>query len=119
MPNYIDSFILPVPEAKLEDYRALAEKMGKLWKSCGALEYHEFVADDVKSGKLTSFPQSVQAEDGELVVVSYITYKTREHRDEVMAKVMGDPAMKEMNPKDMPFDAMRMFWGGFKNIVSA
>ncbi len=75
-------------------------------------------ADDVKPGKVTSFPQSVQLKDDETVVFSWILYNSREDRDRINAKVMEDPRMKDMmDPKAMPFDGMRMFWGGFKSIV--
>ncbi len=89
-----------------------------LWIEYGALEVHECVADDVKPGKLTSFPQAVKAKPDELVIFSWIVYKSRRHRDAVNKKVMADPRMKDMDPKKMPFDAKRMFWGGFKEIVS-
>ena len=96
----------------------MAEQAGKLWMEQGALQYWECTGDDVKPGKVTSFPQSVQLKDDEIVVFSWIVYKSREHRDTVNAKVMDDPRMKKMmDPKNMPFDGMRMFWGGFKTIV--
>ena len=116
--NYVDGFLVPVPEGKLDDYRAMAEKAGKVWMKYGALEFHECVADDVKPGEHTSFPQAVKLEDGETVMFSWITYKSREHRDEVMEKVMGDPFMKDFDPASMPFDGKRMIFGGFKEIVS-
>ena len=85
----------------------------------GALEYVECVADDVKPGKTTSFPQSVKLKADETVVFSYIVYKSRAQRDRIMAKVMKDPRLAAMmNPKTMPFDGKRMFYGGFKVLVS-
>jgi uncharacterized protein YbaA (DUF1428 family) len=117
MPRYVDGFVLPVPEKNLEDYRRLARKAGKIWREHGALEYVECVADDVKPGEVTSFPQSVQLKRGETVVFAYIVYKSRAHRDRVNEKVMNDPRL-EKDVKSMPFDAMRMFWGGFSTIVS-
>ena len=84
----------------------------------GALEYKECVADDVKPGKYTSFPQSVKLKANEIVVFSWILYKSRRQRDRVNAKVMQDPRLAAMmNPKNMPFDGKRMFWGGFKTLV--
>ncbi len=116
--KYIDGFVVPVPKKKLDAYRRLSRKAGKIWKEYGALEYVEAVADDVKPGELTSFPQSVQLKRTEVVVFSYIVYKTRAQRDRILAKVMADPRLEEMmDPKDMPFDSKRMFWGGFKSIV--
>lgn len=117
--SYVDGFVVPVPKARLEDYLALARKMGALWRQHGALEYREAVADDVKPGVHTSFPQSVQLRDDELVIFAWITYRSREHRDEVNAKVMADPLMETMDPSQMPFDAKRMFFGGFRVEVSA
>ena len=116
MARYVDGFVLPVPKKNLATYRAFARKAGKIWKEYGALEYVECVADDVKPGKLTSFPQSVKLKPNETVVFAWITYKSRRDRDRINAKVMEDPRLKDqMN--DMPFDGMRMFWGGFKTIV--
>lgn len=118
MSRYVDGFVVPVPTARLDDYKHLANKSGALWIEHGALEFCECVADDVKSGKLTSFPQSVQLKDDETVVFAWIAYRSRAHRDEVNAKVMADPRMAEMmDPKAMPFDGQRMFWGGFEAIV--
>jgi len=116
---YIDGFVVPIPRTKLDDYRRLARKAGKIWREHGALEFHECVADDVKPGKLTSFPQAVKLKQGEVVVFSWIMYKSRAQRDKVNAKVMDDPRLaKMMDPKAMPFDAKRMFYGGFKTLVA-
>jgi len=112
---YVDGFIVPVPTKNLEDYRRMAQKAGRLWREHGALEYRECVADDVKPGKWTSFPRSVKLKQGETVVLSWITYKSRAHRDRVNAKVMKDARLAQMmNPKAMPFDGKRMIFGGFK-----
>jgi len=98
----------------------MALQAGKVWMEHGALEFKECVADDVKVGKLTSFPQAVKLKPGEVVVFSYIVYKNRATRDKVNKKVMEDPRLKDMmDPKQLPFDGMRMFWGGFKSIVEA
>ena len=119
MARYVDGFVVPVPKKKLADYRRLSQKAGKVWREHGALEYIECVADDVKRGKLTSFPRSVKLKPSETVVFSYIVYKSREQRDRVNAKVMKDPRLASMmDPKSMPFDGKRMFWGGFKTFVS-
>src|SRR5262245_3534544 len=117
---YVDGFIVPVPKKKLTAYRGLAKKAGKVWRDHGALEYREFVAEDVKVGKWTSFPRSVKLKPGETVIFSWIVYKSRAHRDRVMAKVMKDPRLANMmNPKELPFDAMRMIYGGFELLVDA
>ena len=116
--RYVDGFVLPVPRRKLAAYRRMAKYAGKIWMEYGALQYVETVADDVKPGKLTSFPQSVKLRKGEVVVFSFVTYKSRKQRDRIMAKIMKEPRFeKYMDPKNMPFDGKRMFWGGFKTIV--
>lgn len=116
---YTDGFIVPVPKKNLAAYRSLARKAGKIWREYGALDYHEYVADDVSVGKWTSFPRSVKLKPNETVVFSYIIYKSRKDRDRINAKVMKDPRLaKMMDPKEMPFDAKRMIYGGFKTLVS-
>jgi len=118
MARYVDGFILPVPKKNAEAYRRMARMAGKVWRDHGALEYIECIADDVKPGKLTSFPQSVKLKPGETVWFSWIVYKSRAHRDRVNAKVMKDPRLAQMmDPKAMPFDAKRMIFGGFKTMV--
>jgi uncharacterized protein YbaA (DUF1428 family) len=115
---YVDGFVVPVPKKKLKSYRSLAKTAGKVWRDHGALEFREWVADDVKVGKRTSFPRSVKLKPGETVVFSYIVYKSRAHRDRVFAKVMKDPRLaKMMNPKAMPFDGKRMIFGGFNLLI--
>jgi len=116
--RYVDGFVLPVPKKNVSAYRRMAQKAGKVWREHGAIEYIECVADDVKPGKHTSFPQSVKLKRRETVVFAYIVYKSRAHRDRINAKVMKDPRLaKMMDPKAMPFDGKRMFWGGFKVLV--
>ncbi|MBA2413133.1 MAG: DUF1428 domain-containing protein [Burkholderiaceae bacterium] len=118
--NYVDGFVVPVPKKNLAAYRRLSQKAGKVWREYGALEYKECVGDDVKPGKLTSFPQSVKLKPGETVIFAWIIYKSRAHRDKVNAKVMKDPRLADMmDPKSLPFDAKRMFFGGFKTFVEA
>ncbi|MEC9363741.1 DUF1428 domain-containing protein [Sinimarinibacterium flocculans] len=114
--SYVDGFVLPVPKDKLGEYRKMARLGGKVWREHGALAYVECVEDDVKPGKHTSFPQSVKLKKGEVVVFAWVVYKSRKDRDRVMKKVMSDPRL-QMDPKKMPFDGKRMFWGGFKPIV--
>jgi uncharacterized protein YbaA (DUF1428 family) len=115
---YVDGFVVPVPTSRLDEYRALAQKSGQVWREHGALEYHECVADDVKSGKLTSFPQSVMLKPDETVVFSWIVYESRAHRDSVNAEVMKDPRMADFMKMDlMPFDGKRMIFGGFQTFV--
>lgn len=115
--RYVDGFVVPVPQKNLAAYRRLARKAGAIWKEYGALEYIECVADDVQPGKHTSFPQSVKLKRGEVVVFAWIVYKSRAQRDRINKQVMADPRLANMDPKSMPFDGSRMFWGGFKTIV--
>jgi uncharacterized protein YbaA (DUF1428 family) len=118
--QYVDGFIVPVPKKRLNAYRTMARKAAKVWREHGALDYRECVAEDVKVGKWTSFPRSVKLKPGETVVFSWITYKSRKHRDRVNTKVMKDPRLADMmDPKAMPFDAKRMIYGGFEVFVSA
>lgn len=117
--SYVDGFVLPVPEGKLDAYRALAEKAGKVWKDHGALEYRECVLEDNKTEFGLPFPQIAGVKPGETVIFAYITYRSREHRDEVNAKVMADERMNDCGGDDMPFDCKRMAYGGFKTLVEA
>jgi uncharacterized protein YbaA (DUF1428 family) len=118
--QYVDGFIVPVPKKKLQAYRRMAQKAGKVWRDHGALEYRESIADDVKVGKRTSFPRSVKRKANETVFFSWIVYKSRGDRDRVLKKVMKDKRLaKMMDPKAMPFDARRMIYGGFKIVVDA
>jgi uncharacterized protein YbaA (DUF1428 family) len=120
MAHYVDGFVVPVPKRNIDAYRRMARKASKIWRDHGALEVCECVADDVKKGKVTSFPQSVKLKPNETVVFSWIVYRSRAHRDKVNGKVMKDPRLADMmDPKNNPFDAKRMFWGGFKTIVEA
>ena len=120
MANYVDGFVIPVPRKRLAEYRKLARLSAKIWIEHGALEYRECIADDVKKGKRTSFPRSVKLKPGEVVFFSWVVYKSRAARDRAMPKVMKDPRFaKYMDPKTMPFDGKRMFWGGFKVFVAA
>ena len=115
---YVDGFILAVKKDRLDEYKQMAALAGSVWKEYGALEYVECVADDVKPGKVTSFPQAVNLEADETVVFSYIVYASREERDRINALVMKDPRI-DMSPADMPFDGKRMIFGGFNVLVEA
>jgi uncharacterized protein YbaA (DUF1428 family) len=111
---YVDGFILPLPTANIEAYREIASRAGAIWREHGALDYHEYIAEDVHPGKLTSFPQSVLLEPNETVIFAWIHYESRAHRDEVNAKVFNDPRMKDMK---MPFDGQRLIYGGFAPLL--
>jgi uncharacterized protein YbaA (DUF1428 family) len=114
---YVDGFIIPVPKKKLAAYRRMAKTAGRVWRSHGALEFRESVADDVKVGKRTSFPRSVKLRRDETVIFSWIVYRSRAHRDRVNAKVMKDKRLAKMMTGKPPFDGKRMIYGGFKIIL--
>ena len=117
---YTDGFIVAVPRKNIAAYRKMSTKSGKVWREYGALDYREWVADDVKVGKWTSFPRAVKLKPGEVVVFAWITYKSRAARDRINTKVMADPRLKSMvDPKGVPFDAKRMIYGGFGSLVKA
>jgi uncharacterized protein YbaA (DUF1428 family) len=118
--RYVDGFLLPVPKKKLEAYRRMARKAGRVWRDHGALEFRECAGDDLKVKMGMPFPRTVKLKAGETVVFSWIVFKSRAHRDRVNAKVMKDPRIKDMgDPKDMPFHVKRMVYGGFKVLVDA
>ena len=120
MAQYVDGFLLPVPKRNLAAYVRMSKKAGKIWMDNGALEYRECAGEDLDVKMGVPFPRAVEVEKGETVVFSWIVYKSRAHRDRVNAKVMKDPRMaKMMDPKAMPFDVKRMFYGGFEVIVDA
>jgi uncharacterized protein YbaA (DUF1428 family) len=117
---YVDGFIVPLPKKNIEAYREMARKSAALWQEHGALQFREYIAEDVKPGKITSFPQSVNLRDDETVVFSWVEYESRQHRDEVNAKVMKDPRMAEfMSPETLPFDGKRMIYGGFEELIKS
>jgi len=119
MTRYVDGYILPLPKKNIGAYREMAAKAGQVWKEHGALEYVECIAEDVKPGKVTSFPQAVKLEEDETVVFGWVVFESRAERDRINALVMRDPRLAGMNPKTLPFDGMRMFWGGFELFVAA
>jgi uncharacterized protein YbaA (DUF1428 family) len=116
---YVDGFVLPVPKRNLATYRRMARAAGKVWREHGALQFMECVGDDLaaKPGMGITFPRLMKPKPGETILFSFITYRSRAHRDAVNKKVMADPRMNEMSPI-MPFDVKRMAYGGFKAIVS-
>lgn len=120
MSHYVDGFVIPLPKRNLGAYRRMARKAGRVWREHGALDFKECVSDDLNTEMGLPFPRGIKTRPGETVMFSYIVFKSRAHRDRVNAKVMKDPRILAMgNAKDMPFDAKRMLYGGFKVIVSA
>ena len=114
---YVDGFIVPVPKAKLETYKEMARTAGDVWMEYGALSYVECIGDDIPYGEMTSFPRSVQATEEETVVFSWITYKDRASRDEILAKVMAAPRLAGEEWKQV-FDGKRMIYGGFQAFLT-
>ncbi len=114
--TYVDGFLLAVPKANLEAYKAMARAAGDVWKEHGAIDYVECYGDDVPYGKLTSFPRAVHASDDEIVIFSWITYESRERRDAIVAKVMADERLQGDDWKNV-FDGKRMIYGGFQAFL--
>ncbi len=114
--SYVDGFVLAVPKAKLEEYKEMAGRAGAVWMEHGAVSYVECIGDDVPYGELTSFPRAVQAKEDEIVVFSWVTYRSRKERDEVLAKVMADPRLKA-DMDNVPFDGKRLIYGGFEPFL--
>lgn len=115
---YVDGFVIPIAKRKLQVYRRMARKAGKIWREHGALEYRECVGDDLNIKGVKTFPRQIRLKPGETVLFSWIVYQSRTHRDRVNAKVLKDPRLaKMMSPAAMPFDGKRMVYGGFKTLV--
>lgn len=118
--NYVDGYVVPVPEKNLAAYRKIAQKAGKIWREHGALEYRECAGDDFSAPMGTPFSKNLKLKPGETVVFAWVMFKSRAHRDRVNAKVMKDPRLAAlMEGMEMPFDVKRMVYGGFKIMVDA
>lgn len=123
--TYVDGFVLNVREAEIDKYIEMAEQAGKIWMEHGALFYKECKMEDGKPEmppeiSMKTFSDLSKPNKGETVFFSFIGYKSREHRDEVNAKVMADPRMTPENcgdPNNMPFDMKAMCYGGFESVV--
>jgi uncharacterized protein YbaA (DUF1428 family) len=117
--RYVDGFVLAVPERNIEAYRRMAKLGAKVWREHGALDFRECIGDDLAVKMGMPFPKIMKLKPKETVVFSWITFKSRAHRDSVNARVMKDPRLSDMDPKSMPFDMKRMAYGGFKIIVDS
>ena len=114
--QYVDGYVLPVPKKKLKAYTRMARMGERIWRKHGALDYKECVGDDLRTKWGIPFPRMMKVKSGEVVIFSYIVFKSRAHRDRVNAKVMKE--MEKMcEPKEMPFDVKRMVYGGFRALV--
>lgn len=120
MPQYVDGFVIVVPRKNVAAYKALAKVGAKVWMEHGALEYRECVGDDLAAKFGLPFPKLCKSKPSETIVFSWITYKSRAHRDRVNAAVMKDKRLAEScDPNKMPFEVKRMSWGGFETLVKA
>ncbi|HZV98956.1 MAG TPA: DUF1428 domain-containing protein [Methylophilaceae bacterium] len=118
MNRYIDGFVIPIPTARIDEYRLLAEKAAKIWKEHGALDYWECVGDDMDAKDAMSFPQLANTKSDETVIFSWVVFESREARDAANVKIFADPRIKEMGDLSNPiFDCKRMAYGGFKQLV--
>lgn len=117
MEKYVDGFLIPIARDRLDQYKAMAEQAGAVWKEHGALEYYECVGDDLEKEGMASFLQSAGCGPEETVIFSWIVYPSREERDRINAAVMADPRIASL-PPEMPFDCKRMAYGGFTTIVA-
>ena len=120
MTHYIDGFVFPIPSAQLDQYRRLAEAVARIWKEHGALEYREFVGDDLHREGTRPFPSTLEVTADEVVVFGWITFPSREVRDLANEKVAVDPRVEElMATAGVDFDGNRMAYGGFRPLVGA
>lgn len=119
MPLYVDGFVLPLPKKGVAAYKRMATLASKVWKDHGALEYRECVGDDLTAKWALPFPRALKIKKGETVVLAWIVFKSKSHRDRVNKKVMKDPRITATMSQPMPFDVKRMLYGGFKILVEA
>jgi len=121
MSQYVDGFVIPLKKERIAKYTNIASQAGAIWKEHGALAYYESVGDDLDNPMGTvRFPQIANCADDETVIFAWIVYASREHRDEVNAKVMADPRVHNiMDPNDPVMECARMAYGGFRIIVDA
>ena len=120
MARYVDGFLIPIPRKNVAAYRRLAQKACKVWMEHGALEYRECIGDDMSPKMPATFPKMLENKRGDTVIFSWIVYKSKQHRDRVIAKVMKDPRiLAMMDPENNPFDVDRMLYGGFRVMVEA
>jgi len=119
MPRYIDGFVIPIKKKNLALYEPMARTGAKLWTEHGALEYFECFGDDLKIPYGAGFPRQMKLKRGETVILAFIVFRSRAHRDKVNARVMKDPRMSGGVPPKMPFDMKRMLYGGFEVLLEA
>jgi uncharacterized protein YbaA (DUF1428 family) len=116
--GYLDGFLIAIPKKNLKAYAALSQKMGKVWRGLGALDYRECAGEDLKIKGVNSFLKLLKCKKGETAVFAYILYKSRADRDRINKAVMKDPrVMESCRIDEMPFEIKRMWMGGFETIV--
>ena len=120
MAHYIDGFVFPVPCDRLNEYKRLAEVVAEIWKEHGALDYREYVGDDMKLEGTRSFTDLVAATEDEVIVFGWVTFDSREARDLANDKVAADSRMADLiATSNSGFDAKRMAYGGFQSLVQS
>lgn len=125
-PTYVDGYVLVIKKKHLAKYKKIATEAADMWMKLGALSYRECVGDDLYPDMhgypVLRFPDLIKPKKDELVLFSYVEYKSKAHRDKVNKKIHAD--MKEYEKdhpdhmKDMPFEHDRMAFGGFKVLVN-
>ena len=124
MTNYIDGFVFPIASDRLAEYRSVAEQVAEIYREHGAIEYVEFVGDDMRREGTRTFEELVSVTSGESIVFGWVVFDSREHRDLVNERVETDPRMADLvapliDPATQVFDATRMAYAGFKPLVAA
>jgi uncharacterized protein YbaA (DUF1428 family) len=122
MAKYVDGYVLPIPKSKRDAYKKMAKDGRTVWMKFGALDYKECRADDMTPNQIVfTFPKMAKVKDGEEVWFSFVTFKSKKHRDEVNKKVMAyfDKKYANKKPEDMPLDMKRFAYGGFTVEVGA
>ena len=118
MAQYIDGFVFPIQRDCQDEYRRLAEAVAEIWKEHGAIEYMEFVGDDLSLAGTRSFTDLVVAKEDEIIVFGWVVFESRAARDLANKKVAADPRMADLvSSSNAGFDASRMAYGGFKSFV--
>lgn len=118
MSAYIDGFAFPIAQHQLADYQVLASAVADIWLEHGALDYREFIGDDMHLEGTRSFIETVAANSNEAVVFGWVTFESRQARDIANEKVSADPRMAELiEDANVDFDPTRMAYGGFAPLV--
>ena len=118
MANYIDGFVLPVPRDHLAEYQRVAEAVAAIWKEHGALDYREYVGDDLHLEGTRPFTDLVASTEDEAIVFGWVVFDSRAARDLANEKVASDPRMADLvDASNTGFDAERMAYGGFRPLV--